>query len=81
MIHFQTSCSYKISIQLPSTLLARSLTVLRVPFTWINFPSAEMNLERSLRMQSSKSTVLPLPVGAEITMFTSDRKQAEKHSL
>ena len=32
-------------------------------------------------MQSSKSTVLPLPVGAEITMFTSERKQAEKHSL
>ena len=32
-------------------------------------------------MQSSKSTVLPLPVGAEIIMFTSERKQAEKHSL
>lgn len=32
-------------------------------------------------MHSSKSTVFPLPVGAEITMFTSDWKQAGKHSL
>jgi hypothetical protein len=39
------------------------------------------NLERSLRMQSSNSTVLPLPVGAETTMFTSERKHTGKHSL
>lgn len=32
-------------------------------------------------MHSSKSTVFPLPVGAEITIFISDRKQAGKHSL
>lgn len=32
-------------------------------------------------MQSSNSTVLPLPVGAETTMFTSERKHTEKHSL
>lgn len=32
-------------------------------------------------MQSSKSTVLPLPVGAETTMFMSERKQPGKHSL
>lgn len=50
----------------------RRLTVLRVPFIWMNLPSSEMNFERSLKMQSSKSTVLPLPVGAEITMFTSE---------
>lgn len=48
------------------------LTVLRVPFEWMNLPSSDMNLERSLKMQSSKSTVLPLPVGAEITMFVSE---------
>ena len=40
-----------------------------------------MNLESSLNMHSSKSTVFPLPVGAEITIFTSERKQEEKHSL
>lgn len=32
-------------------------------------------------MQSSKSTVLPLPVGAEMTMFASELKQTGKHSL
>lgn len=32
-------------------------------------------------MHSSKRTVFPLPVGAEITIFISERKQAEKHSL
>ena len=32
-------------------------------------------------MQSSNSTVLPLPVGAETTMFTSERKHTGKHSL
>ena len=59
----------------------RKLTVLRVPFIWMNLPSSEMNFERSLKMQSSKSTVLPLPVGAEITMFASEWKQTGKHSL
>jgi hypothetical protein len=48
------------------------LTVFRDPFTCMNLPSDDMDLERSLKMQSSKSTVLPLPVGAEITMFTSE---------
>jgi hypothetical protein len=38
----------------------------------MNLPSDDMDLERSLKIQSSKSTVLPLPVGAEITMFTSE---------
>lgn len=47
----------------------------------MNFPSVEINLEKSLRMHSSKRTVFPLPVGAEITIFMSERKQAEKHSL
>jgi len=56
-------------------------TVLRVPFACTNLPSDERNLDRSLKMHSSKSTVFPLPVGAETTMFTSDRKQAGKHSL
>jgi hypothetical protein len=32
-------------------------------------------------MQRSNSTVFPLPVGAEITMFTSERKHTWKHSL
>jgi hypothetical protein len=32
-------------------------------------------------MQSSNSTVFPLPVGAEITMFTSEKKHTWKHSL
>ena len=53
----------------------RRRTVLRVPFMWLKFPSLERNLERSLRMQSSNNTVLPLPVGAEMTMFISDWKQ------
>jgi hypothetical protein len=56
-------------------------TVFRVPLIKLNLHSDERNLERSLRMQSSNSTVLPLPVGAEITMFTSERKHAGKHSL
>ena len=47
------------------------LTVFRIPLTCTNLPS-EINLDRSLSMHSSKSTVLPLPVGAEITMFTSE---------
>lgn len=32
-------------------------------------------------MLSSKSTVLPLPVGAEITMLISEWKHSGKHSL
>lgn len=40
-----------------------------------------MDLERSLKTQSSKSTVFPLPVGAEMTIFTSEWKQTGKHSL
>lgn len=56
------------------------LTLFRVPFTWMNFPST-IKFERSLKMQSSNSTVLPLPVGAEITMFISELKQTGKHSL
>lgn len=47
----------------------------------MNFPSVDINLERSLRMHNSKRTVFPLPVGAEITIFMSDIKQAEKHSV
>lgn len=47
----------------------------------MKFPSAPMNFERSLITHNSKSTVFPLPVGAEITMFTSDWKHVEKHSL
>jgi hypothetical protein len=47
----------------------------------LNLQSGERNLERILRMQSSNSTVFPLPVGAEITMFTSERKHTWKHSL
>jgi hypothetical protein len=56
-------------------------TVFRVPLTKLNLKSGERNLERSLRMQSSNSTVFPLPVGAEITMFTSEKKHTWKHSL
>lgn len=59
----------------------KELTVLRVPFIGTNFESWEINLERSLKIQSSKSTVLPLPVGAETTMFASEWKQTGKHSL
>lgn len=59
----------------------KGLTVFRVPLTCINLPSAEMDLERSLKTQSSKSTVFPLPVGAEMTIFTSEWKQTGKHSL
>ena len=69
---------------LTALLLVRGhqrLTVLKVPFVGKNLPSSELNLERSLKMQSSKMTVLPLPVGADITMFTSEWKQAGKHSL
>lgn len=32
-------------------------------------------------MHNSKSTVLPLPVGAEITMLISEWKHSGKHSL
>lgn len=32
-------------------------------------------------MDSSNKTVFPLPVGADITMFISDKKQPVKHSL
>lgn len=61
--------------------VGKGLTVFRVPFTCVNLPSAEMDLERSLKTQSSKSTVFPLPVGAEMTMFASEWKQTGKHSL
>jgi len=47
----------------------------------LNLQSGERNLERSLRMQSSKSTVFPLPVGAEITMFTSEKKHTYMEAL
>jgi hypothetical protein len=56
-------------------------TVFRVPLRKLNLQSGERNLERILRMQRSNSTVFPLPVGAEITMFTSERKHTWKHSL
>lgn len=48
------------------------LTVFRVPFGGRNLMSSVTNLERSLKMQSSKRTVLPLPVGAETTMLMSE---------
>lgn len=76
---------YCSTIKMFTTLLLvrghQRLTVLKVPFVGKNLPSSEMNLERSLKMQSSKMTVLPLPVGADTTMFTSEWKQAGKHSL
>ena len=79
-LHFFAST--KLLIEMSTMVsLNRRLTVLRVPFIWMNLPSSEMNFERSLKMQSSKSTVLPLPVGAEITMFASEWKQTGKHSL
>lgn len=59
----------------------KKLTVLRVPFVRPSLPSSERNRERSLRMQSSNMTVLPLPVGADTTMFVSEWKQTGKHSL
>jgi hypothetical protein len=51
----------------------RRHTVFRVPLTKLNLKSGKRNLESSLRIQSSNSTVFPLPVGAEITMFTSEK--------
>jgi len=51
---------------------AQKLTVLRAPLAWRKLPSLEMDFEKSLKMQSSKSTVLPLPVGAEIIMLISE---------
>nr|DAD21635.1 TPA_asm: hypothetical protein HUJ06_023098 [Nelumbo nucifera] len=39
----------------------------------MNSLSFERNFERSLKMHSSNKTVLPLPVGAEMTMFMSER--------
>lgn len=64
-----------------SWCLGETLTVFRVPFACENLPSVEMNLERSLKTHSSKSTVFPLPVGAEMTIFASEWKQIGKHSL
>ena len=59
----------------------RRHTVFRVPLTKLNLKSGERNFESSLSIQSSNSTVFPLPVGAEITMFTSEKKHTSKHSL
>jgi len=59
----------------------RRHTVFRVPSTKLNLKSGERNFESSLSIQSSNSTVFPLPVGAEITMFTSEKKHTLKHSL
>ena len=59
----------------------RRHTVFRVPLTKLNLKSGERNFESSLSIQSSNSTVFPLPVGAEITIFTSEEKHTWKHSL
>jgi hypothetical protein len=57
------------------------LTVLRPPGTRLNSPSGVKKLVRSRRMHNSKRIVFPLPVGAEITMFWSDKKVSAKLAL
>jgi hypothetical protein len=58
-----------------------NLTAFREPETCLKWPSAVKDFSRILRIHSSKSTVLPLPVGADITKLSSERKTSAKLSL